>query len=133
MNPLTAVNAIANAVVVIAVVNIAISVFGNPYHPIHSHKTALITRKFVSSIVICGALSNIITLSTPSWTEVLLNVGFSINYCWSCYYDSITSTKHSKISREIPRVNSSGGNGCAGTGKANSSASRPRRKRPASR
>jgi hypothetical protein len=105
MNLLTTANAAANLIVVIAVVDMAIRVFGNPEHKIHSHPELFYIRKFVSSLVICGAVLNLITLSTPSWTEIVLNYGFAANYLFSCYYDRLTSSKHSKASREVPRVN----------------------------
>jgi len=133
MNLLTTANAAANLIVVIAVADMAIRVFGNPEHKIHSHPELFYIRKFVSSLVICGAVLNLITLSTPSWTEIVLNYGFAANYLFSCYYDRLTSSKHSKASREVSRVNASCGAGCTGACKASLASSGTRRKRPTSR
>ena len=112
MNPLTLINAAANVIVAGAVADLALRVFGRPDHPIHAHPVALNTRKFVSSVVICGAVLNIATLSTPSWTEVLLNVGFSLNYLWSSYYDRRTaSPKHSNPTAKVSKQRAPSGSG----------------------
>ena len=103
MNLLTIANAVANAIVAGAVVDMAIRVFGNPEHRIHQHMELFLIRKAVSSVVICGAVLNIITLSTPSWTEIILNYGFAANYLFSSYYDRRTSnTKHSSAATKVP-------------------------------
>jgi hypothetical protein len=69
----------------------AIRVFGNRKHRIHDHPELFWARKAISSLVICGAVLNIATLSTPSWTECLLNYAFALNYCFSSFYDRFTS------------------------------------------
>ena len=112
MNPLTLTNAVANCIVAVAVTDLALRVFGNPAHPIHQQPKLMYARKFASSVVICGAVLNVATLSTPSWTEVLLNVGFSINYLWSSYYDRfacpINSNNAAKVPKRSPSSRSSG-------------------------
>jgi hypothetical protein len=108
MNPLTIANAVANGIVAIAVVDMAIRVFGNPKHRIHSHPELFYIRKFISSLVISGAVLNVVTLSTPSWTECLLNAAFAANYCFSSYYDRFTNTADSKISAEVPKRRTAG-------------------------
>lgn len=42
--------------------------------------------KAVMGITICGAVSNIITLSTPSWSEIILNLGASGNWLFLSFY-----------------------------------------------
>jgi len=85
--------------------DMAIRVFGDKSHRIHQHPELFYIRKFISSIVICGAVLNIITLSTPNWTEVILNYGFAANYLFSSYYDRrTTSSKHSAAATKIPRI-----------------------------
>ena len=86
MNPLTVANAVANVIVIISVAAMAIRVFGDPTHQIHGHRELFYIRKFISSLVICGAVLNLVTLSTPSWTEIVLNYAFAGNYCFSLYY-----------------------------------------------
>jgi hypothetical protein len=131
MNPLTLANAVANAVVVVAVTDMAIRVFGNKEHRIHAHPGMLWTRKLVSSIVICGAVSNIATLSTPAPTEVLLNYGFALNYLFSSFYDRFTSPKNSSDATTLPRKRPSRRTGGAGKTSANPPARGSGRKRDA--
>lgn len=131
MNPLTLANAVANGIVVIAVADMALRVFGNPEHRIHAHPELLYFRKFVSSLVICGAVLNLATLSTPTWTEIVLNYGFAANYLFSCYYDRLTSSKHSSVSKTVPRKQPARGAGGARKTAQNSPASRSGRKRSA--
>ena len=132
MNPLTVTNAVANCIVAVAVTDLALRVFGNPAHPIHQQPGLMYARKFASSVVICGAVLNVATLSTPSWTEVLLNVGFSINYLWSSYYDRFACPINSSNASAVSRRNASGGPRGAGKAKKNTPTSGARRKRSAS-
>ena len=131
MNPLTLINAAANAIVAVAVLDISFRVFGRPDHPIHKHGMALLTRKLVSSVVISGAVLNLVTLSTPSWTEVILNVGFSANYIWSSYYDRVAHTKHSSTASKVPRKRANSRVGNPRPAKKGTAAGRNRGKRVA--
>jgi hypothetical protein len=106
MNPLTAANALANVIVAGAVAGMAIKVFGDPKHNIHQHPQLFWIRKLISTVVICGAVLNLITLSTPGWTEVILNLGFAGNYLFSLYYhDRTTRPKHSSSPTAVPKRN----------------------------
>ena len=130
-NPLTLINVVANAVVAIAVLDVSFRVFGRPDHPIHGNQALMLTRKFVSSLVIAGAVLNIATLSTPSWTEVILNVGFSANYVFSSYYDRLTNSKHPSVSGKVPRKHANSRAGSARPAKKGVAPSRNRGKRVA--
>lgn len=133
MNPLTIINVAANVAVAGSVFLLSMRVFGRPDHPIHARPVFLFARKFVSSVVICGSVMNVITLSTPSWTEVLLNVGFSLSYIWSiCYDDRIASAKHPASTTTLPKRNSSGRVGGSRKAKQDSASSSKRRLRAAS-
>ena len=103
MNPLTIANAGANAIIAGAVVDMAIRVFGNRKHRIHDHPELFWARKAISSMVICGAVLNIATLSTPSWTEIILNYAFALNYCFSSFYDRFTSPVNSTNATALPK------------------------------
>jgi hypothetical protein len=59
-----------------------IHIFGDPDNPIWFNKTQAWLAKAGLSILICGAISNVLTLSTPVKTEVLLNCGMSITFLW---------------------------------------------------
>lgn len=108
MNPLTIVNAAANLIVIGSVLDVAFRVFGRPDHPMHKHKAALIARKTISSMVICGALLNLYTLSTPAWTEILLNVSFAASYLFSSYYDR-AYLRNVALPTKVPEQHPAGG------------------------
>lgn len=134
MNPLTVANAIANVIVAGAVMDMAIRVFGDKSHRIHQHMELFLIRKAVSSIVICGAVLNIITLSTPSWTEIILNYGFAANYLFSSFYDRRTSnSKHSTASTKVSQQHSTSGSGDPAKTHKGAAAIRVGGKRPAAR
>jgi hypothetical protein len=103
MNPLTIANVVANVIVIASVTDMAIRVFGNSDHRIHAHPELFYIRKFVSSLVICGAVLNLATLSTPNWTEVILNYGFAANYLFSCYYDRFTNRSSAGVVAKVPK------------------------------
>jgi hypothetical protein len=133
MNPLTIANAVANGIVAVAVVDMAIRVFGNAKHRIHAHPELFYIRKFVSSLVICGAVLNVVTLSTPSWTEIVLNYGFAANYLFSSYYDRFTSPTNSKVSADVPQRRTPRRPSNTGKTKPHSAARSNGRKRPSAR
>jgi hypothetical protein len=130
MNPLTAANAVANGIVIISVAGMAVRVFGDSEHQIHAHRELFYIRKFISSLVICGAVLNLATLSTPNWTEVVLNYGFAANYLFSLYYhDRTTRSANPKVSREVSKRRSSSRSSGTAKTKPSPSASGNGRKR----
>lgn len=131
MTPTTIINAAANLVIAAAVVDMAIRVFGDPKHHIHAHPELFYIRKFISSLVISGAVLNVVTLSTPSWTECLLNLAFAGNYCFSSYYDRFARTPNSKISGKISKRSAPSRASNSRKGKPRSSSRGSGRKRPA--
>jgi hypothetical protein len=133
MNLLTIANAGANAIIAAAVVDMAIRVFGNRQHRIHDHPELFWARKAISSMVICGAVLNIATLSTPSWTECLLNYAFALNYCFSSFYDRFTSSINPANAAKVPKRNPTRRAASASKGKQNSSTSVYRGKRTSTR
>ena len=131
MNPLTAANAVANGIVIVSVAGMAVRVFGDSQHQIHAHRELFYIRKFISSLVVCGAVLNLATLSTPNWTEVVLNYGFASNYLFSLYYhDRTARSANSKVSREVSKRRPSSRSSGAAKTKSRTSASGNGRKRP---
>ena len=59
-----------------------ISVFGRADHPIWETKWKAYLAKVGLCISGCGALLNMIQLSTPILSEIVLNVGLSLNFLW---------------------------------------------------
>jgi hypothetical protein len=111
----------------------AIRVFGNREHRIHCHPELFWIRKAISSMVICGAVLNIATLSTPSWTETLLNLAFAANYCFSSYYDRLARPQHPARPTKVSQRNTSSGNTSSRKAKPGSSTSVYRGKRTSTR
>jgi hypothetical protein len=133
MHPLTIANVGANVIIASAVVDMAIRIFGNRSHRIHSHRELFWIRKAISSMVICGAVLNIATLSTPSWTECLLNYAFALNYLFSSFYDRFTDPKHSANATALPKRRTTSRAASTGKTKQSSSTSVYRGKRTSPR
>jgi hypothetical protein len=134
MNPLTVANAVANGIVIVSVAGMAIRVFGDATHQIHSHRELFWIRKFISSLIISGAVLNLCTLSTPSWTETLLNYGFATNYLFSLYYhDRFTRTTNSKNAAALPKRGATSRSGSTRKTAARSASGGTGRKRSSSR
>jgi len=91
--------------------------------------------KGVMGITICGAAANIITLSTPSWSEILLNLGASLNWLFlSFYLYGYTSyTKPSSANSAIRQRNSTSRPGGASKSKPSVASGSNGRKRSTSR
>lgn len=58
-----------------------ITVFGNPQNPIWNSPLRAWLTKLGLAITSCGAFLNVLTLSTPAATEILLNCGLSLTFC----------------------------------------------------
>lgn len=63
-----------------------ISVFGRADHPIWETKWKAYLAKIGLCISGCGALLNVFNLSTPVVTEIVLNIGLSLNFCWLSWW-----------------------------------------------
>jgi hypothetical protein len=110
----------------------AIRVFGDAKHNIHQHPELFWIRKFISSLVICGAVLNLFTLSTPNWTEVVLNYGFAANYLFSLYYhDRTTRPSNSSNAAAVPKRRTASRPSGVAKAKPSAATSGARRKRPA--
>ena len=81
-NPYTIINAIANCATAFSAIGLLIHIFGDPDNSIWDDKLKAWLAKGGLTILICGAISNVLTLSTPAKTEVLLNCGMSITFFW---------------------------------------------------
>jgi len=97
MNTLTAINAISNLIIFASTFMFIISVFGDADHPIWDAKWKAYLAKGGLCISGCGAFLNLLTLSTPNITEIVLNIGLSLNFCWlSVWQYSMTKSIHKK-------------------------------------
>jgi hypothetical protein len=81
-----------------------ISVFGRPDHPIWENKYRAYLAKVGLCISSCGAILNIVSLSTPPVTEIVLNIGLSLNFCWLSWWQYAESKKSKKSKTTTKKV-----------------------------
>lgn len=93
MSQLTAINVVANIICIISMLHLIVRVFGNPNSPVYNNKWGAYACKAAASVTFCGAAANLWTLSTPTWTEVLLNAGVSLNFLWISYFMQTLNAK----------------------------------------
>ena len=102
----TAINATANGILAVSALHLVFRVFGHPDSAIWKRPWAAVLCKAATTVTVCGALWNLLTLSSPAASEVMLNIGISLNFLWiSFFYDRPTCSKHSGIPSKV-----SGGN-----------------------
>ena len=82
INMFTIINAISNCTIAMSAIGLLIHIFGDPDNVIWNDKVQAWLAKFGLAIIICGAVSNVLTLNTPAKTEILLNCGMSITFFW---------------------------------------------------
>lgn len=108
MSLLTAINATANGVLAVSALHLVFRVFGHPESAIWRRPWAAVLCKTATTVTVCGALWNLLTLSSPAASEVVLNIGIALNFLWiSFFYDRSTRAKHSKSPATLPRRNAS--------------------------
>lgn len=78
----TLVNAVANCTTAFSATGLLIHIFGDPDNQIWDNRVKAWLAKAGLSIVTCGAVGNVLVLSTPPVTEVVLNIGISITFFW---------------------------------------------------
>jgi hypothetical protein len=105
----TAINAVANGILAVSALHLVFRVFGHSESAIWNKPWAAVLCKAATTVTVCGALWNLLTLSSPASSEVMLNIGISLNFLWiSFFYDRPSSSKHSRPSSKIPRGNTTG-------------------------
>jgi len=82
MNIYTIINIVSNCIMGTSAALFLISVFGDKENPIWKSPIKAWLIKLGLSITSCGAALNVLTMSTPAPTEVLLNCGLSLIFCW---------------------------------------------------
>jgi hypothetical protein len=109
MTPATLINATANGILAVSALHLVFRVFGHPESAIWQKPWAALLCKTATTITVCGAFWNLLTLSSPAASEVMLNIGISLNFLWiSFFYDRPTSPNNSRIPSKIPRGNTTG-------------------------
>ena len=82
MNPYTVINVIANIIMSVSSTLLLIAIFGNEDHPVWNNVWKAWLCKLGMTATCCASLLNILTLSTPNNSEILLNCGLSLTFCW---------------------------------------------------
>jgi hypothetical protein len=95
MSILTSINFLSNLIIFTSVFMFIISVFGRADHPIWETKWKAYLAKIGLCISGCGALLNMIHLSTPVLSEIVLNVGLSLNFLWISIWQIYETKKKS--------------------------------------
>lgn len=106
MNLSTAINAIANGVLAASALHLVFCVFGHAESAIWRKPWAAVLCKAATTLTVCGAIWNLLTLSSPASSEVLLNVGIALNFLWISFYARFTSPDHTSVAGPLSRRNS---------------------------
>jgi hypothetical protein len=102
MTPATLINAIANGILAVSALHLVFRVFGHSESAIWRRPWAAVLCKTATTITVCGAFWNLLTLSSPAASEVMLNIGISLNFLWiSFFYDRPTSPNNSRIPSKV--------------------------------
>lgn len=106
MTAATLINATANGILAVSALHLVFRVFGHPESAIWQKPWAALLCKTATTVTVCGALWNLLTLSSPAASEVMLNIGISLNFVWiSFFYDRPTSPNNSRPASKVPRRN----------------------------
>ena len=101
----TVINLISNAVIFCSVITYILLMYGKTTSGIWANKYNAILGKLGLAVTACGALLNIVTLSTPNITEVILNCGLSLTFVWIAIHQySSTTLKRVKSIVSIKEV-----------------------------
>jgi len=107
MTPVTLINATANGVLAVSALHLVFRVFGHPESALWKRPWAAVLCKAATTITVCGSIWNLLTLSSPAASEVMLNIGISLNFLWiSFFYDRASSSSDSRDAGSLPRRNS---------------------------
>jgi hypothetical protein len=108
----TAINATVNGILAVSALHLVFRVFGHSESAIWRRPLAAVLCKAATTVTVCGALWNLLTLSSPAASEVMLNIGIAGNFVWLSFYqqyDRPTRTKHSGASGKISGRNTTRG------------------------
>jgi protein-S-isoprenylcysteine O-methyltransferase Ste14 len=82
----TIINAIANSTLAFSALGLLIHIFGDPDNSVWNNRVKAYLAKVGLSVTICGAIANVMTLSSPPHSEVVLNCGLSITFFWLSWW-----------------------------------------------
>jgi hypothetical protein len=108
MTAATLINATANGILAVSALHLVFRVFGHPESAIWNKPWAAVLCKAATTVTVCGALWNLLTLSSPAASEVMLNIGIAGNFVWLSFYQQYDRPSRPNNSRASGQV--SGGN-----------------------
>lgn len=82
----TIINAVANSTLAFSALGLIIHILGDPDNSVWDNKIKAYLAKVGLSVTVCGAVANVVTLSTPPVSEVVLNCGLSITFFWLSWW-----------------------------------------------
>lgn len=82
----TITNLISNCTIAFSSAALLIHIFGDPDNQIWDNRIKAYLAKFGLAVTTCGAILNVLSLSTPNQTEILLNVGMSLTFFWLSWW-----------------------------------------------
>lgn len=135
MQTLTLLNLAANSLLICSSIHLLFRIFGNKDSKVWRKPHTAMLYKAVMGITICGAAANIITLSTPNWSEVVLNLGASGNWLFLSFYlyDYTSYTHDTSTHPTVHKYNATRRSGDPAKAKQGSAPSGKRWKRPTPR
>lgn len=101
MNPLTILNVAANVVLSVSALHLILKVFGHPNSPVYARPYVALFCKAAATLTFVGAVANVWTLSTPGWTEIVLNIGVSCNWVWISAFIEMTHKTEKKVAAKL--------------------------------
>ncbi len=82
----TVINIVSNCTIAFSALGLLIHIFGDPDNSIWDNNIKAYFAKLGLAITTCGAILNVLSLSTPNKTEILLNVGMSLTFFWLSWW-----------------------------------------------
>ena len=86
MPSLTVINAVSNSTLAFSALGLLVHIFGDPDNLVWNNRVKAYLAKVGLSVTICGAIANVMTLSSPPVSEVILNCGLSITFFWLSWW-----------------------------------------------
>jgi hypothetical protein len=76
------VTAVANSTTAFSALGLLIHIFGDPDNSVWDNNIKAWLAKSGLSVIVCGAIANVLTLSSPATSEIVLNCGMSLTFFW---------------------------------------------------
>jgi hypothetical protein len=80
------INAVANCTTAFSALGLLIHIFGDPDNSVWDNNVKAWLAKSGLSVVVCGAIANVLTLSSPATSEIILNCGMSLTFFWLSWW-----------------------------------------------